>query len=109
MEPPRDKPPDKERDAESGNARQVPPVIPSAPKGPPIPRPPPVPARQPTVLGKPLTFGAQSQSLLTLDELERFKNLLVFAKSIVEGYYSGKHKSPLRGSSAEFADYKEYV
>ena len=62
-----------------------------------------------TILGKPLPFAAQSQSLLTVEELERFKNLLVFARATVEGYYSGKHKSPFRGSSAEFADYKEYV
>jgi uncharacterized protein (DUF58 family) len=47
--------------------------------------------------------------LLNLQELERFENLLVFAKATVEGYYSGKHKSPYRGSAAEFADYKEYV
>lgn len=47
--------------------------------------------------------------LLLPEELERFKNLLVFAKSTVEGYYSGKHKSPFRGSSVEFTDYKEYT
>lgn len=56
-------------------------------------RPPPLPQR----------------SLLTPAELERFKNLLVFARSTVEGYFIGKHKSPYRGSSVEFADYKEYV
>ncbi len=43
------------------------------------------------------------------EELERFKNLLVFARATVEGYFVGKHKSPFRGSSVEFADYKEYV
>ena len=47
--------------------------------------------------------------LLNLHELERFENLLVFAKATVEGYFSGKHKSPYHGSAAEFADYKEYV
>jgi uncharacterized protein (DUF58 family) len=47
--------------------------------------------------------------LLNLQELERFENLLVFAKAIVEGYFAGKHKSPYRGSAAEFADYKEYT
>lgn len=48
-------------------------------------------------------------SLLTPEELERFKNLLVFSRATVEGYFVGKHKSPFRGSSVEFADYKEYV
>ncbi len=47
--------------------------------------------------------------LLNLPELERFENLMVFAKATVEGYYAGKHKSPYRGSAAEFADYKEYA
>jgi uncharacterized protein (DUF58 family) len=47
--------------------------------------------------------------LLNVQELERFENLLVFAKATVEGYYAGKHKSPYRGSAAEFADYKEYA
>jgi len=47
--------------------------------------------------------------LLSVEELERFGNLLVFAKSTVEGSYAGRHKSPYRGSAAEFADYKEYV
>jgi len=48
-------------------------------------------------------------SLLSPAELERFGNLLVFARSMVEGYFVGKHKSPYRGSSVEFTDYKEYV
>ena len=65
-------------------------------KPPPLPktgkRPPPLP-----------------QPLLNIEELERFENLLIFAKTVVEGYYSGKHKSPNRGSASEFADYKEYV
>ena len=51
----------------------------------------------------------RKRSLLTPGELERFRNLLVFARSTVEGYFIGKHKSPYRGSSVEFADYKEYV
>ncbi len=48
-------------------------------------------------------------SILSPAELERFGNLLMFARSTVEGYFAGKHKSPYRGSSVEFADYKEYV
>jgi uncharacterized protein (DUF58 family) len=56
------------------------------------------------------TTPAQPPSLLlSVEELERFGNLLVFAKATVEGSYAGKHKSPYRGSAAEFADYKEYV
>jgi uncharacterized protein (DUF58 family) len=58
--------------------------------------PPPLPA-------------VNADPLLVPEELERFKNLLVFARSTVEGYFVGKHRSPYRGSSVEFADYKEYV
>jgi len=47
--------------------------------------------------------------LLNPAELERFSDLLVFARATVEGYFAGKHKSPFRGSSVEFADYKEYI
>jgi uncharacterized protein (DUF58 family) len=63
------------------------------------------------VLSKVRDQGVQTPQpvLLNLQELERFENLLVFAKATVEGYYAGKHKSPYRGSAAEFADYKEYV
>ncbi len=48
-------------------------------------------------------------ALLNVDELARFENLLVFAKSTVDGFFVGKHRSPKHGSAAEFADYKEYV
>ena len=61
----------------------------------------------------PLSAGffppAPKRSVLSPAELERFGNLLLFARSTVEGYFVGKHKSPRRGSSVEFADYKEYV
>src|SRR5438128_1851199 len=50
-----------------------------------------------------------SLSLLNPAELEHFSDLLVFARSTVEGYFAGKHKSPFRGTSVEFADYKEYI
>jgi uncharacterized protein (DUF58 family) len=84
----------------------------------PVRQPPPVPALPsrtsmvPPVLqrfsrrpGLPVPPG----SLLSPAELERFGNLLLFARSIVEGYFVGKHKSPHPGASVEFTDYKEYV
>ena len=58
---------------------------------------------------KPQSPSIRRGSLLSPAELERFGNLLVFARSTVEGYFAGKHKSPHRGSSVEFTDYKEYV
>ena len=70
------------------SAGRVPPVI---------PRPPRAPTAFPGRL------------LLAPEELERYGNLLVFARTTVEGYFAGKHKSPYRGSSVEFTDYREYV
>jgi uncharacterized protein (DUF58 family) len=89
----------------------IPPLLPPRiPPAPVIPPPPILPGL--SRLTQTFTRTAASPpgvSLLTLSELERFKNLLVFAKSTVEGYFTGKHRSPYRGSSVEFADYKEYV
>jgi uncharacterized protein (DUF58 family) len=80
---------------------RVPPVIP-------VPPPPPRPRggvrARVRSLGQPV-----GRTLLSPAELERFGNLLVFARSTVEGYFAGKHRSPHRGSSVEFADYKEYI
>ena len=82
-----------------------PPHIPAPPRIPPPSRIPPSFSR----IFKPHEPVVRKPTLLTPAELERFKNLLVFARSTVEGYFAGKHKSPFRGSSVEFADYKEYV
>ena len=46
--------------------------------------------------------------ILNLDEVNRFDNLLVFAKSIVDGYFSGRHKAINYGSSSQFKDYRAY-
>jgi uncharacterized protein (DUF58 family) len=80
-------------------------VIPAPPRLPPASRVPPLMARR----FKPAQPAMRKRSLLTPEELERFHNLLIFARSTVEGYFIGKHKSPHRGSSVEFTDYKEYV
>ena len=77
----------------------VPPVLPSAAR---------VPPRLPGFF-RPHPSVARRNTLLTPAELERFGNLLLFARSTVEGYFAGKHKSPHHGSSVEFTDYKEYV
>jgi uncharacterized protein (DUF58 family) len=74
-----------------------------------VPPPPKVPQLRPGLFKRAQPAPPARQSILTPEELERFRNLLVFARSTVEGYFVGKHKSPHRGSSVEFADYKEYV
>ena len=86
-----------------------PPPIPGAARA---PRPPPMPAARSTDWSA--TRLAESRLgtrklLLSIEELERFKNLLLFAQSQVEGLYAGKHRSLLPGSSAEFRDFKNYA
>ncbi len=94
----------------SYNSYPGPPPIPGSKRSQSADQPPPLPGLKPPAAkpAKQVTKAAP-RSLLTLEELERFKNLLVFAQVTVEGYFAGKHRSPYRGSSAEFADYKEYV
>jgi uncharacterized protein (DUF58 family) len=73
------------------------------------PRPPPLPGQRPPTRLAPPQLARPRPSLLTLDELERFKNLLLFAQSQVDGLYAGRHRSSLPGSSAEFRDFKNYA
>lgn len=42
-------------------------------------------------------------------DLKRLKNMEFVARKVVEGYFSGKHRSPYRDFSQEFADYRAYV
>jgi len=41
--------------------------------------------------------------------LRRLRNLRLAARRIVEGTFAGRHRSRLRGTSVEFADYREYT
>jgi uncharacterized protein (DUF58 family) len=76
---------------------------------PPLPKPSAVSAAAASLLQLRRKVAAPPPFLLNIEELERFENLLVFARAVVEGYFSGRHPSPYRGSAAEFADYKEYA
>jgi len=42
-------------------------------------------------------------------KLARIRNLQLVARTVVEGYISGLHRSPFKGFSAEFAEYREYL
>src|SRR6266581_5210354 len=61
--------------------------------------PPPLPL--PTARRKEWTY-------LRPKDLKALNNLLFAARIIVEGMHAGRHKSPYRGSSPEFVDYREY-
>ena len=43
------------------------------------------------------------------EKLARVGNLQLLARTVVEGYVSGLHKSPFKGFSVEFAEYREYI
>ncbi len=45
---------------------------------------------------------------LDLEEIQRFENLELLAKAVVEGFITGLHKSPFHGFSVEFAEHKQY-
>ena len=41
-------------------------------------------------------------------EISRYKTLDFFARQVVEGFITGRHKSPFHGFSVEFSDYRQY-
>jgi len=47
--------------------------------------------------------------LLDAATLARISNMQLLAKTVVEGFILGLHKSPYRGFSVEFAEYRSYV
>jgi len=46
---------------------------------------------------------------LDFDTLGRISNMQLLAKTVVEGFILGLHRSPYRGFSVEFAEYRQYV
>lgn len=50
-----------------------------------------------------------SPNLLTSEDLRRYAGLQVFARQVVEGFFSGLHKSPHKGFSVEFKEHRSYV
>lgn len=68
--------------------------------------PPPIPQADGLTARRP---GGLRLQVLSPEELEAYKNLLLFAKAKVEGTYAGRHASPFRGASSEFSDFKAYT
>src|SRR5215212_2059561 len=50
-----------------------------------------------------------SKQLLEAEAIQRAEHLGLQARTIVEGYMAGAHKSPFRGFAVEFAQHREYV
>lgn len=51
----------------------------------------------------------QGQSALDPAVLDRLSNLALVARTVVEGFMAGQHRSARLGSSVEFAQHREYV
>jgi len=47
--------------------------------------------------------------LLDPDALSKIGRMEMIARGVVEGFVAGRHRSPYRGFSVEFADHREYV
>jgi uncharacterized protein (DUF58 family) len=52
---------------------------------------------------------AEEHKFLDSGVLNRLMHLVLMSRSPMEGTVSGLHKSPHRGSSVEFAEYRNYV
>lgn len=46
--------------------------------------------------------------LLDADLVKRVRHLTLLARTVAEGVYSGRHRSPRHGASIEFSEHKEY-
>ena len=55
--------------------------------------------------------GRESSTASAIDPLAvmRIKDLALRAKSVVEGFYNGLHRSPFHGFSVEFSEYRPYT
>jgi len=74
--------------------------------------PPPLPTERRTrtrpAIPPPLPSRVAVEKILAPADLDPLKDLLLFAELVVEGWFSGKHRSLDFGSNAEFAEYEHY-
>src|SRR2546427_282596 len=63
------------------------------------------PARVPshTLLGMPATLNIDARTLAAIDDLS------LLARTVVEGFFDGLHRSPFLGYSTEFSAYRPYT
>src|SRR5438046_8825678 len=60
-------------------------------------------------LSVPMFPSRHSRSFLDAQVLSRLANVPLFSRRPMQGSVSGRHPSPHRGSSVEFAEYRKYV
>jgi uncharacterized protein (DUF58 family) len=56
-----------------------------------------------------MAVADKTPSLLTSAQLNRMAGLDFVARQIVEGFITGKHRSPFQGFSVEFSQYRDYA
>ena len=56
----------------------------------------------------PPRYGVQAASLIDPRTLMSIRNLELRARVVVEGFWSGLHRSPYHGFSVEFTEYRQY-
>ncbi|MCF7731842.1 MAG: DUF58 domain-containing protein [Akkermansiaceae bacterium] len=106
---------------DGGGLRLPPPLPRHLPPSRPPGVPPPLPVRPPklpTLLFATIRESAEAaaealrvkraERLLNEEELERFRNLIVFARTTVESRFQGRHKSPDLGGGGEFSEFVPY-
>jgi len=52
--------------------------------------------------------GSRPSGAIDPASLMRIKHLMLRAKTVVEGFFNGQHRSPFHGFSAEFSEYRPY-
>lgn len=57
----------------------------------------------------PATASSPATRYLAPEALARLKNLHLAARLVVEGLFSGQHRSPRKGFSVEFAEHRQYT
>ena len=55
------------------------------------------------------TLSANSPRFIKPEVLSRISNLELLARGVVEGFIAGLHKSPYKGFSVEFMEYRPYI
>ncbi len=54
-------------------------------------------------------MGQSQFKFLRPEDIKKLSNFEFAPKAVVEGYFSGRHRSRIRGASTEFNDYRPYV
>jgi uncharacterized protein (DUF58 family) len=67
------------------------------------------PGDQQESAGRPASAGPAYLKLLDPEAMARINRLEILARHPVEGFISGRHRSPYRGFSVEFAEHREYA